>query len=390
MIELPVVQPTYAPVTTLMLYLTEDCNLRCTYCFIKKTPRAMSSETARKTVDFYLNRNISGIERHLGLTFFGGEPMMALDVMEEIIAYCRASRRKSRKTVHFAATTNATIATPRVERIIRDSQMRLLVSVDGGEDAMKSRPFVNGSSPFKAVSRNLGRLVKWSPSVVARMTYHPEALDLKKNIQRVFDMGAPSVALCPVTESDWNGYEERLSEAYEEIADWFISEARRGRFLPLEITWQQLRRTHYARANPGTRPERPCGVGSKLIAVDPDGHVMPCHMYIYRKQDWFGTVDKPEFPQERERFVQIKTRDILGCETCHAEPICGGGCRAVVVGDRYNLHTGKHPGYCLNTRAQALCAYQIYQTLMDEIPERFTRALRNYQPAAAEFGELAT
>ena len=29
----------YAPVRTLLLYLTEECNLRCTYCFVKKQPK---------------------------------------------------------------------------------------------------------------------------------------------------------------------------------------------------------------------------------------------------------------------------------------------------------------------------------------------------------------
>lgn len=389
MIELPVVHYTYAPVQTLMLYVTEDCNLRCTYCFVKKSPRTMSLETARKSVDFYLNRNISGNVRHLGLTFFGGEPFLALDVIEEIVAYSRKRRKTSRKTVHFSATTNATIATPRVEKIVRDTDMKLLVSVDGGEEAMKSRPFAEGGSPYRAVERNFERLRSWSPSVVARMTYHPEALDLKRNVQRVLEMGAPAVALCPVTESDWKGHEEKLEEAYQEIADWFIEEARRGRFLPLEITWQQLRRTHSTRRG-GSRPERPCSVGQSLIAVDPDGHVMPCHMYLYRRQDWFGTVEDSEFPTRRESYLQLSTKNLLGCQTCLAEPICGGGCRAVAVGERHDFHTGKHPGYCLNTRAQARCVYRIYQTLMDEIPESFQRALHRFQPATRDFGELVS
>ena len=387
--ELPVVQSTYAPIETLMLYVTEDCNLRCTYCFVKKTPRTMTTETAHKTVDYFRSRAISGNLRDLGLTFFGGEPFLAMDVIEEIVRYSRVRKRGIHKRIHFSATTNATIATPRAERLIKDTNMALLVSVDGGEDAMESRPFLGGGSPMKAVSRNLKRLVDWSPSVIARMTYHPEALDLKKNVERVFEMGAPGVCLCPVQESDWRGYEDRLEEAYQEIAEWFIKEALQGRFLPLEITWQQLRLTHSMKMG-GSRPNRPCGVGTKLIGVDPDGHVMPCHMYLYRKQDWFGTVDDTHFPPEREKYVQISSRDLLGCDTCVAEKICGGGCRAVAVRDGHDLNTGAHPGYCLNTRAQARCAFHIYQVLMDEIPERFTDALQHFKPATDTFGEFAS
>lgn len=389
MIELPVVGSKPTPVKTIMLYVTEDCNLRCTYCFVKKSPRTMSLETARKTVDFYLQRTISGTVGDLRITFFGGEPFTALDVIEEVVAYCRQKEKTSRKLFQFSATTNATIASPRVEKLVKESRMSLLVSVDGGEDAMESRPYVHGGSPIKAVERNIRRLTEWSPSVVARMTYHPEALDLKKNVQRVFDMGAPSVALCPVLESAWHGHEERLEEAYQEIADWFIEEARRGRFLPLEITWKQLRFKHAAMQG-AARPVRPCSVGETLIAVDPDGHVMPCHMYLYRKQDWFGTVDDRRLPPERETYLHLSSRSLLGCDTCVAEPVCGGGCRAAVVRENYDLHTGKHPGHCLNARAQARCAYRIYHTLMDEIPETFTRALRAFHPASKEFGELVS
>jgi uncharacterized protein len=386
--ELRVIAPSYAPVSTLMLYLTEDCNLRCTYCFVKKTPRAMSMETARKSVDFYLHREISGNLRHLGLTFFGGEPFMALDTMQEIIRYAGEVGARTGKTVHFAATTNATIATSQVEQIVREAGIHLLVSVDGGEDAMASRPYVGGGSPWKAVSRNLARLVAWSPSVVARMTYHPEALDLVANVRRVLELGAPSVSLCPVVESTWRGSEERLDEAYEELGDWFLSEARAKRYLPLYVTWRLLRLVHKSHRGE-KRPSRPCPVGTSLIAIDPDGHVMPCHRYLYRPDDWFGTVDVPRFPAKREKYVRITSRELLGCDGCSAEPVCGGGCRMLVVAERLNLHSGIHPGHCLNTRAHARVAYRIYNTLMQEQPAEFTAALCHDHVSAQAFGELA-
>jgi MoaA/NifB/PqqE/SkfB family radical SAM enzyme len=38
----------YAPVRHLMLYLTEECNLRCTYCFVKKEPRFMRGPLTKR------------------------------------------------------------------------------------------------------------------------------------------------------------------------------------------------------------------------------------------------------------------------------------------------------------------------------------------------------
>jgi uncharacterized protein len=386
--ELPVLQPSYAPVSNLMLYLTEDCNLRCTYCFVKKSPRTMTVETAHKTIDYLFHRNITGNRREVWITFFGGEPFLAMDLMEEVIEYARGAAKQSRKTVRFCATTNATVANDRVQRIVSSNSMPLLVSVDGAEDAMEQRPYLGGGSPYQAVKRNLGKLSGWSPRAIGRVTYHPEALELVKNVRHVLEMGVSSVSLCPVVESDWRGREEALEQAYQELSEWFIQEALKGRFLPLEVTWQQLLYLHSSQAG-GKRPDRPCGVGTSLIAVDPDGHVMPCHRYLYRRSEWFGTVDTPEFPPEREHYVRLATRDILGCDTCVAKPVCGGGCRYLVVTAGHDITNGTHPGHCLNTRAQARATYRIYQTLMEQIPESFSSVLRRYPTAAGMFGELA-
>jgi uncharacterized protein len=219
------------------------------------------------------------------------------------------------------------------------------------------------------------------------MTYHPEALRLRENVSRALELGAPSVALFPVSESDWRGYEEELEEAHQELADWFIAEARLGRYLPLVVTWGHLRNYH-RNAPLGTRPERPCQIGTSLLGIDPDGNVMPCHRYLYRPSDWFGTVDSPDFPPARESYVRISSRDLLGCESCVARPICGGGCRVIVLAEGRDLHSGIHPGFCLNTRVQARAAYRIYDTLMQEQPEHLVAALQRDRPFADSFGEL--
>ena len=68
------------------------------------------------------------------------------------------------------------------------------------------------------------------------MTFHPDALDFVTNVRQVLSLGAPSVALCPVVEADWNGRETALKDAYQALAAWFITEARCGRLVPLETT----------------------------------------------------------------------------------------------------------------------------------------------------------
>ncbi len=383
--SLDVIQPRHAPVGTLMMYLTEDCNLRCTYCFVKKTPKSMAKEVGRKAVDYFFQPEISGNLPMLSFGFFGGEPFMATETMDAVASYARETATRQ---IRFGATTNATLANAEVERLIKVHDIHLLVSVDGDEPSMEARPFVHGGSPYRAVARNLKRLALWAPSVTARMTYHPESLDLVRNAKRILELGVPAIAISAVVESDWRGQEERLEAVYQELADWFIEEARRGRWLALEVEWRQLRFYHF-NAPRGLRPARPCSVGTSLIAVGPDGQVMPCHRYLYRKADWLGTVSDTAFPPERQQYVQLSSSDILGCETCPATTICGGGCRVLALSERQDLATGRHNSHCLITRAQFRAIERIYTTLMRELPDEFLELLQSRRSSAQMFGELA-
>lgn len=377
---------TYAPVRNLVLYLTDDCNLRCFYCFVKKGSRRMSSETARKAVDFLLSRTVSGALRRLGITFFGGEPFLELERMKEVMEYARIPRSNVYKCVAFSATTNGTLATPEVERLVKDHRMSLLVSMDGSQEASSYRPFASGPSSWSTVAENLPKLVEWSESAVVRMTFHPGALRLAENVQAALDLGARSVALCPVVDAPWHEHSAALERAFDELGDRFLEEARSGRLFPLEITCMLLREFHEARLV-GGRPDRPCAVGKLLVSVDPDGNVMPCHRFLDRPQEWLGRVEDAQLSPERMRYVHLSSGDIPGCEGCPATPVCGGGCRIVPMNSGRAL-TEAHPGHCAVMRAHARVVGRIYKILSSEQSPVLAGVLRSTRPIPLEFPDI--
>lgn len=387
MLELPVAQPLrQASVKTLMLYLTLRCNLGCDYCFQAREPRDMSKETAFQAVDFLLDRATSGSERRVNLNFFGGEPFLKMEVMEEVIAYSRIPRANCYKKIEFSATTNGTLASDRVERIIKDAGMRLLISVDGGREAMQSRPFPDGRSAYEVIAKNIPLLTSWSQGAVGRLTYRPGNLArLKSNIEHLLELGIPAVAVAPVQEESWRDHETQLQEVHLELAEWIIHEARRGRVVPLAITWELARFRYQEQlllSTPpgcgGCRPGRPCQVGNELVAINPEGDLMPCHQFLYRPQDWLGTAENPDLGEARRAYLELSAQQILGCDRCEARPVCGGGCRATALQYGQGLH-GTHPGHCLVTRAHARAVYHLYDTLMGENNLTFLQHLERPQ-----------
>lgn len=368
----------YAPVRTLLLYLTEECNLRCTYCFVKKEPKYMTRETALRTVDYVIQRNISGAEHEVTLAFFGGEPFLAVDRMQEVVDYGQERRPNVYKGFRFAATTNGTLANARVEKVVRQGQMSLLVSVDGGAQASRLRPMVSGRESFSLVRKNLALLASWAPRCTARMTFTPDNLDFLQRVQEVQAIAPVGIALCPVVEADWSGREEALEAAYVELGDWFLKEVRAGRRPPLEITWDLLR-DYIRRLECQRRPTRACPLGESLLAVDSQGNVLPCHRFLHRPER-LGRVDDAQLPAERWRYVNLQSLEIPDCERCIARTVCGGGCRAVALGAGYGLH-GIHPNHCLLMRAHMRQVQRLHQELNSL--ECFWRFLSGSAPLGA-------
>ena len=354
-------QPTPSPVTSLMVYLTEECNLRCSYCFVNKKPRPMSRETALKILHFFLRPDVSREAKQLNLNFFGGEPFLQVERMQDIWKEWQRLSPASKKSLKFGATTNGTLAGPRVERIIKETQMVLLVSLDGEAQTHEHRPLISGRSSYSLVVKNLPKLIQWSPCTSIRVTFHPQSLDLVGSVRRAMEFGAHWILLGPVVEADWRGCEQVVEEQFQELAEWFLSEVFQSRVPPLKLTWGALRLWHQLRPL-HRRPSRPCPVGGSLLAIDPDGNVMPCHRFLYRPKEWLGHLDGHALSQKRHVYDQLRTSDILGCDDCLARPICGGGCRVVSLQSGGGLY-GTHPFHCLITRAHARMVERIYNGL---------------------------
>jgi uncharacterized protein len=86
-------EPGCAPLSTMVLEVAQDCNLRCTYCYAEAgtygaAPCLLSPDKGRQAVR-YLEH--SGERKHVTLIFFGGEPLMNMPAIRaathEAISY---------------------------------------------------------------------------------------------------------------------------------------------------------------------------------------------------------------------------------------------------------------------------------------------------------------
>src|SRR3990170_5276180 len=76
---------------TLQLIITEDCNLRCRYCFEHtKSKRSMPTDVALAAVDKYLTADdsFSGVI----IDFTGGEPLLHFELIRSVVEFVHSKQ----------------------------------------------------------------------------------------------------------------------------------------------------------------------------------------------------------------------------------------------------------------------------------------------------------
>jgi uncharacterized protein len=119
--EAPQGLPDVFPIQTVVMNLTNQCNLSCQYCYEfgadklakpEGKPKFMDFETAKAAVDFLLAE--SGDRRSIHITFFGGETLMNFPLLKQVVTYAVHAAEEQGRHIEFSLTTNATLLTPAI------------------------------------------------------------------------------------------------------------------------------------------------------------------------------------------------------------------------------------------------------------------------------------
>ena len=375
------------PLTTMVLNVTNQCNLSCTYCYEYgedkivdtengRKPKFMSEETARESVEFMLKEAGDNSVAHL--TFFGGETLLNFPVLKKTVAYALERGAQVGKAVDFSLTTNATLLKPEVIDFIVEHQIGVTISIDGPKAAQdKFRVFHNGAGSYDIVLPKIKELLKRHRTrpVGARVTLTSETLDITEIFRHLTeDVGFSEVGFAPVTTSPSRahaisdgGYDRMLS-GFRTLAYDFLEAAVAGRHHAFSNVKETLEEIHKGMSKP-----YPCGAGLGLMGVATDGDVALCHRFAGSDAHKLGTVRDGIDRDVQHAFLdKHHVANKTDCSTCWARPICSGGCYHEAhtrYGDtaQANLH------YCDWIRGWTDLCLQIYGELAERNPAFLAR-----------------
>ena len=323
-------------VKALCMHIAHTCNLNCSYCFASQGKyhgdRAMMSFEVGKQAFDYLIAN-SGTRKNLEVDFFGGEPLMNLDVVKELVAYARSIEKDYGKNFRFTLTTNGVLIDDDVIDFANKEMSNVVLSLDGRKEVHdRFRVDYNGKGSWEKIVPKFQKLVeaREGKNYYMRGTFTHHNPDFLEDIKEMLSLGFKELSMEPVVcaEDDPSALTAEdlpvVMKQYEDLAELMLKKHKEGE----DFTFY-----HYMIDLKGGpciyKRISGCGSGTEYMAVTPWGDLYPCHQFVgeekYKLGDVWNGVTNTEIQKE---FAECNVYTREECRSCWARLYCSGGCAA--------------------------------------------------------------
>ncbi len=324
----------FSPATT-TLFPTNQCNLRCRYCYAsagEHTPLFMEWRYAVAAIDRIIENAMEKGLPAVQLGFHGGgEPLLPWQFIRRIVTYAEERCEKAGLRLVVYAATNGLLSERQLEWITTHFQS-LNISFDGLPDVQDvHRPLQNGRGSFEFVDRTLRFLDEQGFRYGVRSTISAlnidrmeESLDFIAQHYKVRQVHFEPLFFCGRcrTRDDLNPDMKRFSENFRRCEE-------RAADLAIRLAYSGCRIETLTNAF--------CGVSKDNFSVTPDGHITAC--YETTSEDdpksetfFFGRITgegRVEIDETRRRFLHsLKVENLSYCADCFAKWHCAGDCVA--------------------------------------------------------------
>lgn len=346
---------------TITIFVTEKCNLRCTYCITSPESlakslgaRSISLEFAKAGIDdfFFKRAGLFGVGNNK-LRFYGvGEPTTRMDLVSDIEEYARSVK----EDLSVEMQTNGVFDCS-VTKWITDHISELWVSIDGPPAIQdKNRPMKDGRPTSKIVERNIEYIMDHGVFVGARATITPE--NVTKQIEMIDYFGSLGIewvyaepVFHPITKEGF-GCGSSITQVN---LDTFLEKFVEAYFYAKE---RGMNYGNFFIMNFDEKCNFACRACLPMPQLTADGYVSSCDLAFSGgtplQELIFGRWDKKEKriiydKDEINRIRQRNPKSIPQCRSCKVKDNCGGGCAGLAYyssGD----YLGIVPGFCKAVR----------------------------------------
>ena len=331
---------------TITFQVTDDCCLKCSYCYQTHKGHAMMNvETAKKIIDLLFkmydeNDENAVINHHtygIIFDFIGGEPFMNIEVIDATLDYFidQCLQKDHIWLTNFRASMSSNgllYFEPKVQAFLKKYQqfLSLNITIDGPKEVHDlCRKDYDGKGSF---DRAIAAWDDWAnkvgvQTITTKITIAPENLPYLETIfDFFFKKGCVSVHANPIFEHWWTVEEAQVYyKILIKLADRLLDEK------DAESTLFSL---HTGKPLPTTDTNNWCGGTSAMLAFDPEGNAYPCLRYMASSLgpdvspliigNTDGIYNTPEYKAIYEdlRSVTRQSQSTEECLSCHVASGC--------------------------------------------------------------------
>ncbi len=328
------------------LHITNNCNLKCRYCFVEdKRSITMSSSILKNVAESLAFTSRKYNLKRLTVKFAGGEPTLAFPVLEKFEKYIEKCMEDSATELHFSLLTNGTILNDNILSFLKKPNTGLSVSIDGYEDAHNTFRIYKKTEfgSWETIQNNLGLLKEHNIVPYITSTISAESSHSLPHLLRWIRQNGLKTRINLVKQPDcsWNnskGTKDKYAKVCSCFANSFniaFKELESPRYSLEFVKQLRLSDLHFNKPTYG----QICGIGFNHIVVKPNGNIVSCPMNLEDKgikpgKDLLFASNK-SFPWTAVKRMAKPNDD--ECLWCKWFPICSSGCPVT------NLKINGHP-----------------------------------------------
>jgi len=344
---------------TMYLLMSQDCNLRCRYCFAHEFPYRQKEHMPLAVAKRAVDRNVRRMTANgsLSLVFFGGEPLMNWPVIKDLILYVESDIKPThkKKTLSYHITTNLSILPDDFVEWVKKYKITLLTDVDGhrAEEHNMLRPTAQGGGSYEMILANIAMLHGEGIDVEVRSTIcacnQEHIYRIAAAMKELTGTGAVLELVSPFDSSQQPIAQDLLPNIDRYIED--VVAIYRSGSPPVENIFPINKLFEKIRGGQGT----PLGCGmpwGNIHVIDHRGDVYMCTYLVGQEEYKMGNVfdDGVTYSHEKEAvrnaLMQVHVDHTRSCKSCSWKYLCSGHCPIARLAVEANERQGKNiPDY---------------------------------------------
>lgn len=335
----------------MVIHVSNDCNLRCTYCYAAggaygSNRCIVSLEMLEKILDKFYGY----FDEIKNIQIFGGEPLFNMPAIQFICEYARKKSKERGFETGFGLVTNGTLINDAFIELVEKYHINVTVSYDGDYTVNDfTRPYVNGRGSSKDVlSKALKMYEKTGQPSTIEVTYTQHHIDAKVTIVDILkdlheQFPTAMVHLVPVSGKKTDAFTiQDLSVFGESVDQLFDSEINKD-----SLTYSLMQRIIAGIANHTKGSRHICNAGVGTLSVSTKGDVYPCFMFTDEEALRLGNIDDEDlFESNRihEKLTRLRNFSDKSlneeCSKCFMRNLCNGclGLNACHTGEKFEIN----------------------------------------------------